>query len=97
MVFVWLCCLGLGALTGPTLRVDTKPQSLSSHMRPFESLRDAILKLDNVDMCTDSLMVNEKLLNFWLVEKKMVESPTCVWWMAENFLEKSTVFCRNFL
>jgi hypothetical protein len=74
MVFIWLRCLGLEAVTGPTLRVDTKPQRPSFHMRPFESLRDAILKLDNVRMCADSLMVKEELLNFQSVEKKMVES-----------------------
>jgi hypothetical protein len=101
MVFVWLRCLGLEALTGPTLRVDTKPQRPSSHMRPFESLCDAILKLDNVCMCADSLMVKEKLLNFWSVEKKMVESPihykfVCGGWLkvslrkAQYFVEISS-------
>lgn len=44
-------------------------------MRPFEGLGDAFLKLDNIGMCANSLMVKQELLDIWAVEEKMVERP----------------------
>jgi len=101
MVFIWLCCLGLEAVTNHTLRVSTKSHRTSSCMCPSESVGFAVLKLYNIRVCTNSLVVKKKSFNFWSVENEVVEAPIhnklvcagrlkiCLW-KAQYFFEISS-------
>ena len=75
IILICLWWIGLEALTGWTLEVDTKLQRLGACMCPSESCHLARLKLDNISMCAESLVLTKEVFDVWSVENEMHERP----------------------
>jgi len=75
IILVCLRWIGLEALTGWTLEVDTKPQRPGACMCPSESCHLARLKLDNISMCAESLVLTKEVFDVWSVENEMHKRP----------------------
>src|SRR5258705_265443 len=75
MIGLWVRYLGLESPTNTALGIHIKSQRPSPYVGPFESVYIARTELDNLCMCTNSLLFTDKMLEISSIINEVRESP----------------------